>query len=137
VVGEAAGNDLLSFTAPSGPVTPWSADKTCGGQAGFRDGLCASKSGPELDGPQGLAWRDASTLTFFVADTLNNRVRQGVWPTGISTVAGDGTAGHQPGVQTAAEIDAPTAVYFRATASEKDLFIVDAAGTEILRETLP
>jgi sugar lactone lactonase YvrE len=137
IVGETAGDDLLSFTAPSGQVMPWTAGPTCGANAGFHDGTCGVAPAPQFSRPQGLAWRDASLSTFFVADTQNNRVRQVVWPGVVDTVAGDGKAGHQPGVETAAEIDAPTAVYFRATANEKDLFIVDAAGTEILRESLP
>ena len=62
---------------------------------------------------------------------------QVTWPTAVSTVAGDGVAGHEAGILTAARIDAPTAVYFRANGSGNALFIVDAVGTEIRKETVP
>jgi hypothetical protein len=132
VVAESGGNDLRSFEAPSGPVTPWGPGPDCGsGQAAYKDGVCASA---QFDGVSGLAQLDATTL--FAADPLNNRVRRVAWPTDVTTVAGDGVAGHVVGVRQAARLHAPTALYFRANA-QKDLFIVDAAGTEIRKESFP
>jgi hypothetical protein len=132
VVGETGGNDIVSFNAPSGAVTPWAAGPSCGGVPGYQDGACASA---RFEGIQGLAWRD--TATFFVADTANHRVREVSWSAEVDTVAGDGVAGHSVGILQAAQIDAPTAVFFRARAGSAELFIVDADGTEIRKQSLP
>jgi hypothetical protein len=132
VVAQTDGNNLVSFQAPSAAVTPWTSAESCGGGQGLLDGPCANA---QFNGVQGVAWKDPNTL--LVADNLNHRIRQVTWPTAVSTVAGDGVAGHAEGILQAARLDAPTAVYFRANASGNALFIVDAAGTEIRKETLP
>lgn len=132
VVAQSDGNNLVSFKAPSGAVTPWTSDQSCGSGQGFLDGPCANA---QFHGVQGITWKDPNTL--FAADTLNNRVRQVTWATAVSTVAGDGVSGHEVGILEAARIDAPSAVYFRTNASGNALFIVDGAGTEIRQETLP
>jgi hypothetical protein len=132
VVAQTDGNNLVSFKAPSQAVTLWTSDQSCSGGQGFLDGPCANA---QFHGVQGVAWKDPNTL--FVADTLNNRVRQVTWATAVSTVAGDGVAGHEVDILEAARIDAPTAVYFRTNASGNALFVVDAVGTEIRKESLP
>ena len=71
VVAQTDGNNLVSFKAPSQAVTPWTSGQSCGGGQGFLDGPCANA---QFHGVQGVAWKDPNTL--FVADTLNNRVRQ-------------------------------------------------------------
>ena len=74
VVAQTDGNNLVSFKAPSQAVTPWTSGQSCGGGQGFLDGPCANA---QFHGVQGVAWKDPNTL--FVADTLNNRVRQVTW----------------------------------------------------------
>ncbi len=75
-------------------------------------------------------------LSVFVADTGNNRVREISFATGVSTVAGSGVAGHTIDTRQHAEIDGPTAVFCKPTSSGRDLFIVDAGGTEIRMQSL-
>ncbi len=135
VVSDTGNAQLLLFSTPSTLQMPWMPGLVCGGSQGFQDGTCGTA---QFSGPQGLAWRD--TLTVLVADTGNHRVREvslaltGTGTTAVvTTLAGDGTAGHLVGVQPA-RIDGPTELFFSATG--KALFIVDAGGTEILRASL-
>ncbi len=133
VVSETGGDDILTLTTPMvGTPWVWTQGLRCGGSKGFGDGPCA---GAQFNGPQGLAWSDPTTI--FVADTQNNRVREVSFTLGVSTVAGSGVAGHTVDLRQTAEIDGPTAVFCRPNASGRDVFIVDANGTEIRRQSLP
>ena len=103
------------------------------GTAGYSgDGGPATAA--ELNGPDGVAVDSAGDL--FIADTVNNVVREVVKATGdIITVAGDGTAGYSgdDGPATAAELDDPGRV---AVDSAGDLFIADG-GNNVVREVTP
>ena len=103
------------------------------GTAGY-----AGNNGPataaELNGPHGLAIDSAGDL--FIADTVNNVVREVVKATGdIITVAGNGTAGYSGdnGPATAAELNDPDRV---AVDSAGDLFIADYKNN-VVRELTP
>ena len=78
-----------------------------GGAEGFVDGLGTNAS---FNSPSGLA-RD-SEGNLYVADTGNNRIRK-VTPLGVvSSVAGDGTAGHVDGPADQARFNGPVGVAF-------------------------
>ena len=98
------------------------------GTAGYSgDGGPATAA--ELDSPHGVAIDSAGDL--FIADALNNVVREVVKATGdIITVAGDGTAGYSGdgGPATAAELNSPSGL---AIDSAGDLFIADTDNNAI------
>jgi sugar lactone lactonase YvrE len=93
------------------------------GTAGFSgDGGPATQADLDLDGPVALAV--SPTGTVYITDTQNHRVRA-VSPSGIiTTVAGDGVAGHtgdgEPAVD--AELENPTGV---AVGPDGSLYVAD------------
>jgi sugar lactone lactonase YvrE len=98
------------------------------GVAGF-GGDGGSARAAALDRPERLAVDGSGDL--FIADTLNNRIREVVQATGtIRTVAGDGAAGYSGdgGRATAAALDGPSDV---AVDAAGDLFIADALNNRI------
>ena len=99
-IATAVGNGSIGYSGDDGPATA-----------------------AELDQPIGLCFDPAGDL--FIADYLNNVVREVVKATGlITTVAGDGTAGYSGdgGPATAAELNGPDGV------------VVDAAGDLFISE---
>jgi hypothetical protein len=89
-------------------------------------------AGPGLS-PEGMAADAAGDL--FIADTLNNRIRELVKATGaLVTVAGDGVAGYlgDGGPAIYAWLDGPTGVALDAAG---DLFIADR-GNDVVREVV-
>ena len=72
------------------------------GSAAYLDG---TGTAAQFSSPQGIA-TDGTSL--FVADSSNNRVRQiDIASTAVTTLAGDGSAGDQDGVGTAASFTSP------------------------------
>ena len=105
-----AGNGTAGYSGDSGPATA-----------------------AELNDPRGVAVDSAGDL--FIADTINNVIREVVKATGdIITVAGNGTAGYSgdDGPATAAELNDPRGV---AVDSAGDLFIADN-GNNVVREVV-
>jgi NHL repeat len=98
-------------------------------KAGFVDG-----SGPaaRFDHPTGVACDDAGNV--YVADSLNNSIREissfGV----VSTVAGNGAAGTLDGVGSAARFSTPGDIMFDS--SEHTLYVVDWASNTIRKIAL-
>jgi uncharacterized repeat protein (TIGR01451 family) len=114
-------------------ITPTGAHSVYAGNgtAGFSgDGGAATSA--ELNDPIGLAINSAGDL--FIADRLNQRVRE-VLPSGtIQTIAGNGTAGStgDGGLATSAELNGPHGL---ALDSAGDLFLTEAQGNRV-REIL-
>jgi sugar lactone lactonase YvrE len=116
-------NDRIRKVSPAGVITTVAGD----GIAGYGgDGGQATSA--RLDFPDGVAVDPHGDL--FIADTLNNRVRE-VSPSGvITTVAGNGIAGYSGdgGQATSAELDNPTGV---AVGPEGVLYIADEANERV------
>ncbi len=98
------------------------------------DGKLATDT--ELDSPEGVAVDGIGHL--FIADTLNNEIREVNLNSGIlTTIAGDGTAGYTPSTSgvsaTAAELNNPIGV---ALDNFGDLFIADS-GNNLIEEIEP
>jgi Putative Ig domain/NHL repeat len=115
-------------------INPTGLISTVGGNgtAGYSgDGGAATSA--QLDGPSGVAVDSSGDL--FIADTVNNRIREVVQATGnIITVAGAGVAGYSGdgAAATSAQLNAPSAV---AVDSSGDLFIADT-GNNVIREVI-
>jgi hypothetical protein len=87
----------------------------------------------QLNGPSGVAVDSSGDL--FIADTVNNCIREVVQATGnIITVAGTGVAGDSGdgAAATSARLNAPSAV---AVDASGDLFIADT-GNNVIREVI-
>jgi hypothetical protein len=99
------------------------------GQAGFQDGHGAEA---RLRSPRGMSVRQ-NPMTIYVADHDNHAVRriQPLNSYAVTTMAGDGSAGHAVGVGRAAKLTRPTDVYFDP--GSNSVFI--AEGTVIRRVT--
>jgi sugar lactone lactonase YvrE len=88
-----------------------------GGTSGFSD---ATGVAAQLNRPQGLA--TDSNGNIYVADTLNNRIRQ-ITPNGVvSTIAGTGVAGFADGPAAAAQFDGPAGIVVAANGT---LYVTD------------
>jgi sugar lactone lactonase YvrE len=99
-VADAGESNRIRRLGPDGTVTTFA-----GGIEGYADGPGTSAS---FNTPSALALDGSGNL--FVADTGNNRVRK-VTPEGVvSTVAGEGTAGHRDGPAAQAQFDAPIGI---------------------------
>ena len=135
-----AGRDILTasysgsgnFAASSSVLEPNSVITTVAGNgnAGYNgDGIQATAA--ELNSPNAVAVDSAGDL--FIADTVNNRIREVNQATGlITTVAGNGARGYSGdnGPATAAELNWPTGV---AVDAAGDLFIADGSNN-VVRE---
>ncbi|HEX6622889.1 MAG TPA: NHL repeat-containing protein [Pyrinomonadaceae bacterium] len=99
-VSDGGESNRIRRLAPDGALTT-----LAGGAEGFADGAGTAAS---FNTPSGLAIDAEGNL--YIADTGNNRVRR-VTPEGqVSTVAGEGTAGHADGPAASARFDAPVGV---------------------------
>ena len=117
---------MREVNATTGTITTIAGD----GVKGY-SGDGGQATAAELNSPSGVAV-DASG-DIFIADTLNNVIREVIASTGvITTVAGTGTAGYSgdKGQATAAKLDGPWSV---AVDSSGDLFIADT-GNNVIRE---
>jgi hypothetical protein len=100
------------------------------GTEGFRGQFGGPATRAELDSPQGVAVNAKGDV--FIADTLNNVVRE-VTPGGsISTVAGNGTAGYRGdnGPARRAELSSPTGLAVDALGN---LYVADSGNNVIRR----
>jgi hypothetical protein len=119
-IEEGGNNVIREVVKATGDITTAAGNGTAGYGG---DGGPAIEA--ELNSPRGIAIDSAGNL--FIADTLNNRIREVVKATGnIITVAGNGTAGlsGDNGPAADAEVDDPTDV---ALDSAGDLFLTDYA----------
>jgi len=92
--------------------------------SGYQDGIGAAA---RFNLPIGIAHDGAGNL--YVTDTYGHRIRKVVIATGaVSTVAGDGTAGYQEGVGTAARFNGPRAIAVSATGM---LYVLDTDNSRI------
>jgi hypothetical protein len=123
------GNDVVrEVVKATGVIRTVAGDGT---QGYFGDGGWATNAW--LDGPTGVEVDAVDDL--FIADTLNNRIREVIKATGrIITVAGSGTAGFSGdgGPARAAALDRPERV---AVDGAGDLFIADT-GNDRIREVI-
>src|SRR5918993_796210 len=121
-VSDGGESNRIRRLAPDGSVTT-----LAGGAEGFADGAGAAAS---FNTPSGLAIDVEGNL--YVADTGNNRVRK-VTPEGqVSTVAGEGTAGHADGHAAAARFDAPVGV---AVDRRGNLYVSDTYNDRVRKIT--
>lgn len=110
-------------------ITPEGIVSTLAGGApeGHRDGAGASAA---FHTPSGLAIDRRGNL--YVADTGNNRIRK-ITPEGtVSTIAGDGVAGHADGVGVAAQFNAPVGV---AVDRDDNVYVADTYNDRIRKIT--
>ena len=99
-VADAGESNRIRKLTPDGSVTTFA-----GSVEGYADGQGAEA---KFNTPSGLAVDTKGNL--FVADTGNNRIRR-VSPQGVvSTLAGDGTAGHADGPAAQAQFDGPIGI---------------------------
>lgn len=99
-----------------------------GSVAGYLDG---TGSAAAFNTPEQMAIGPDGNL--YVADARNNRIRM-VTPSGVvTTVAGNGTAGHVDGPALSAEFDFPEGLAFDAAG---DLYVADT-GNNMIREITP
>jgi sugar lactone lactonase YvrE len=104
-VADAGESQRIRRITPDGFVST-----IAGGERGFADGPAAAA---HFDTPSGLAL-DA-TGAIVVADTGNNAIRR-IAPDGsVTTIAGDGTAGHRDGPAAQARFNGPIGVAVDAT----------------------
>lgn len=97
-VAEFGGHRIRKIT-PSGDVTTLAGS----GVAGNADG---TGTAAQFDRPIGVVVDPSGNV--YIADAFNNRIRK-ITPAGVvTTVAGNGTAGHVDGAGDAAEFNAPT-----------------------------
>ena len=121
-VADAGESNRIRKIATDGTVTT-----LAGGSEGFSDGAGAAAS---FNTPSGLALDAHGNL--FVADTGNNRIRK-ITPVGeVSTVAGDGTAGHIDGPGTQARFNGPIGI---AVDVNDNIYVADTYNDRIRRIT--
>jgi hypothetical protein len=119
-----SGNDRIREVTPRwGEITTVAGDGTQGYTGDGGSGVDA-----EIDDPTGLAVNAAGDV--FIADSVNNVIRE-LLPSGvITTFAGDGTAGYNGdgGAATGAELSSPTGV---AVDAAGDVFVADTGNNRI------
>ncbi|MNL00291.1 Serine/threonine-protein kinase PknD [compost metagenome] len=94
------------------------------GNPGYQDGVGTAA---KFHYPYGVAHDGAGNL--YVSDTSNHRIRKVVIATGaVSTFAGDGNAGYQEGVGTAAKFSSPRAIAISAAGM---LYVADENNSRI------
>jgi sugar lactone lactonase YvrE len=98
-----------------------------GGREGFADGTGAAAS---FNTPSALALDGAGNL--YVADTGNNRIRRVTPDGGVTTLAGDGTAGLREGAAAQAQFDAPVGV---AVDRDGNVYVADTYNDRIRQIT--
>jgi hypothetical protein len=126
--GATASGTFAITINPTGLISTVAGNATAGYSG---DGGPAASA--QLNGPSGVAVDSSGDL--FIADTLNNCIREVVQATGnIITVAGTGVAGYSGdgGAATSAQLNAPSAV---AVDASGDLFIADR-GNNVIREVI-
>ncbi|MDQ6945836.1 MAG: IPT/TIG domain-containing protein, partial [Actinomycetota bacterium] len=126
-IADGSNNRIRKVDATTQTITT-----VAGGGTTLGDGGNATSA--QLNLPLGIALDGAGSL--FIADYLNNRIREVQAATGvISTVAGNGTAGFSGdgGPATQAKIDSP---YDVAVDASGDIFVADN-GNNSVREVFP
>ncbi len=123
-----AGNQVIRKVSPSGIITTFAGTLNSPGYSG--DGKAATAA--KLNSPGGIAVNAAGDL--FIADTVNNVVREVSTAGIITTFAGNGTAGYAGNgkAATQAELSTPTDV---AVDSSGNVFIADSNNNAV-REVL-
>ena len=117
-VSDAGESNRIRKLALEGTVTT-----LAGGIEGYADGPGQSAS---FNSPSGLALDSNGNL--YVADTGNNRIRK-ITPEGlVSTVAGDGTAGHRDGLAAQAWFDGPIGI---ALDDDGNIYVADTYNDRI------
>lgn len=117
-VADAGESNRVRKIATDGNVTTFA-----GGNEGFSDGPTTSAS---FNTPSGLALGADGSL--FVADTGNNRIRKITRDGQVSTVAGNGKAGHADGPASQAEFNGPIGI---AVDKSGNIYIADAYNDRI------
>ncbi len=116
-------NHLIRKITPAGVVTTFAGS----GTPALTDGTGTSAS---LNGPIALAFDAAGNL--IVSDYLNHAIRK-ITPAGVvTTIAGNGTAGHVDATGAAARFNRPSGIVADATGN---IFICDAQNNRIRKIT--
>ena len=117
-------------SASAGPSQSNLINTTAGNGTGGNTGDGGQATSAELWAPGGIAFDSSGDL--FIADALNNVIREVTQAGVISTVAGNGTAGYggDGGPATSAELNDPTSV---ALDAHGNLFIADSSNN-VIRE---
>jgi sugar lactone lactonase YvrE len=126
-IADAGNNDIRKVT-PAGIISTVAGVLSAGGYSG--DGGAAT--GAQLNLPGGVAVDGSGN--FYIADTLNQRVRKVTSAGIISTVAGDGTSGYggDGGSAMSAELSWPNGVALDAAGN---LYIADTQNSRVRRVT--
>jgi sugar lactone lactonase YvrE len=116
-------NHLIRKITPAGVVTTFAGS----GTPALTDG---TGTGASLNGPIALAFDASGNL--IVADYLNHAIRK-ITPAGVvTTIAGNGTAGHVDATGTAARFNRPSGIAVDATGN---IFLCDAQNNRIRKIT--
>lgn len=117
-VTDAGDSNRIRRIAVDGTVSTFA-----GGNEGYADGAGASAS---FNTPSGIAIDSSSNL--YVADTSNNRIRKITREGVVSTIAGDGSAGHNDGPALSARFDGPLGV---AVDAKGNIYVADTYNDRI------
>jgi len=116
-VADAGESNRIRRISPEGVVNTFA-----GGAEGSTDGVGTSAS---FNSPSGLAYFEGN---LYIADTGNNCIRK-ITSTGVvSTIAGDGMAGHLDGPATQARFNGPVGV---AVDTDGNVYVADAYNDRI------
>lgn len=116
-----AGNHRIRLVTPDGRASTFA-----GSVEGFQDGALAEA---KFRSPYGVA---VAGGVVYVADTENHRIRKITLSGGVSTYAGDGTAGFADGPAATAQFNSPFSV---AVAQDGSLYVADAGNRRIRKIT--